>query len=39
MVGDFFKLKSFKVNEVIKINFKIYFPFIKLFFIGLKEIG
>lgn len=31
-VGDFFKVKRFKFNEVIKNNFKIYFPFIKIVF-------
>lgn len=41
-VSDFFKVKRLKFNEVIKSNFKIYFPFPfvkKMFFIVLKEIG
>lgn len=38
-VGDFFKVKRFKFNEMIKSNFKIYFLFIKIVFCGLEEIG
>lgn len=35
----FFKVKRCKFNEVIKSNFKIYSPLLKLFFLGIKEIG
>lgn len=38
-MGDFFKVKRFKFNEVIKSNFKIYFPSINIAFVDLKEIG